>query len=195
VGQAPLSHCDSAATALPQGLPSFDAGEERLDVQIALDFAMMAVRGECDVGVLMSGDTDLLPALEEIARLNDPVPRLLRGSQRPAVDTDFVLETHPSVATVDHDTYTTIQRQHRLHNTLADRWPPPRAPSNSAGDGVEVTLMGEGLVAGFVFDQRRCSIGVSTCGVHFAIMATASGSVVSHRPCRGRHRHGSGDGG
>ena len=38
-------------------------------MQLALDFAMMAVRGEYDVGVLMSNDTDLRPALEEVMNL------------------------------------------------------------------------------------------------------------------------------
>lgn len=34
---------------------------------LALDFALMASRGEYDVGVLMSTDTDLKPALEVVA--------------------------------------------------------------------------------------------------------------------------------
>lgn len=36
---------------------------------MALDFVMMAVRGEYDAGVLMSNDTDLRPALEEVIKL------------------------------------------------------------------------------------------------------------------------------
>lgn len=38
--------------------------EKGIDVQIAIDFVMMAQRDEYDVGILFSADTDLLPALE-----------------------------------------------------------------------------------------------------------------------------------
>ena len=57
----------------PPGFPKFKPIEKDIDVQIALDFALMAVRGEYDVGVLMSGDTDLLPALEEVLNLTSVV--------------------------------------------------------------------------------------------------------------------------
>jgi hypothetical protein len=43
--------------------------EKGIDVAIAVDFAMMAVRKEYDVGILFSGDTDLLPALEAVASM------------------------------------------------------------------------------------------------------------------------------
>ncbi len=57
----------------PPGFPKFKPMEKGIDVQIALDFALMAVRGEYEVGVLMSGDTDLLPALEEVLNLTGAV--------------------------------------------------------------------------------------------------------------------------
>lgn len=41
--------------------------EKGIDVSIAVDMVAMAVRGELDVAVLFSGDTDLLPAAEFIA--------------------------------------------------------------------------------------------------------------------------------
>ena len=53
----------------PPDFPKSKPVEKGIDVQIALDFALMAVRGEYDVGVLMSRDTDLLPALEEAVGL------------------------------------------------------------------------------------------------------------------------------
>ena len=56
----------------PQNYPASPAQEKGIDVQIALDFAMMAVRNEYDVGVLVSNDTDLRPALEEVIRLGAP---------------------------------------------------------------------------------------------------------------------------
>jgi hypothetical protein len=40
--------------------------EKGIDVCIAIDFVMMAMRNEYDVGVLFSADTDLLPALEAV---------------------------------------------------------------------------------------------------------------------------------
>ena len=41
--------------------------EKGIDVQLAVDFATMAIRGQYDTGILMSRDTDLLPALEFVA--------------------------------------------------------------------------------------------------------------------------------
>lgn len=45
--------------------------EKGIDVAIAVDFFAMAARGEYDVGVLFSGDTDLLPALEAVTRMDE----------------------------------------------------------------------------------------------------------------------------
>ena len=57
----------------PRNYPASRPQEKGIDVQIALDFVMMAVRGEYDVGVLMSNDTDLRPALEEVIELDTAV--------------------------------------------------------------------------------------------------------------------------
>lgn len=43
--------------------------EKGIDVALAIDFVVMAVRGQFDVGILMSTDTDLKPALEAVAEL------------------------------------------------------------------------------------------------------------------------------
>jgi uncharacterized LabA/DUF88 family protein len=43
--------------------------EKGIDVRLAVDFVAMALRGEYDVGVLMSHDTDLVPALEAVLDL------------------------------------------------------------------------------------------------------------------------------
>ena len=53
----------------PRDYPASPPQEKGIDVQLALDFVMMAVRDEYEVGVLMSNDTDLRPALEEVVRL------------------------------------------------------------------------------------------------------------------------------
>lgn len=44
--------------------------EKGIDVQLAIDFVVMAVRGEYDVGILVSADTDLIPALDAVYDLN-----------------------------------------------------------------------------------------------------------------------------
>jgi len=43
--------------------------EKGIDVRLAVDFVAMALRDEYDVGVLMSHDTDLVPALEAVVDL------------------------------------------------------------------------------------------------------------------------------
>ncbi len=50
--------------------------EKGIDVALAVDFVMMAVRNDYDVGVIMSTDTDLQPALEAVLELGGkPFPR------------------------------------------------------------------------------------------------------------------------
>jgi hypothetical protein len=52
--------------------------EKGIDVALALDAAVMAVRGEYDVGIVMSTDTDLKPVLEFVTSLTNPAnkPRI-----------------------------------------------------------------------------------------------------------------------
>lgn len=54
------------------GRASAKPKEKGIDVQIAVDFVLMAVRDEYDVGVLMSLDTDLRPAIEAVLALGGP---------------------------------------------------------------------------------------------------------------------------
>lgn len=53
----------------PVNWPSERAREKGVDVHLAVDFATMAIRNEFDVGVIVSCDTDLRPALEEALRV------------------------------------------------------------------------------------------------------------------------------
>lgn len=53
----------------PVGWPDERAQEKGVDVAIAVDFVMMAVAKKYDVGILMSTDTDLKPALEAVVSL------------------------------------------------------------------------------------------------------------------------------
>jgi hypothetical protein len=55
-------------------LPGEKPGEKGIDVALTIDFAVMAVRGEFDVGVIFSTDTDLKPALEFVAGLGEGKP-------------------------------------------------------------------------------------------------------------------------
>src|SRR6266516_16387 len=60
----------------PAGWPAEKAEEKGIDVALAMDFHAMAVGGEYDVGILMSTDTDLKPALEAVIALGgSPFPR------------------------------------------------------------------------------------------------------------------------
>ena len=74
----------SRALRYPVGWPSVKAQEKGVDVALAVDFVVMAVRGEYDVGVLLSSDTDLLPALEGVLALGgDPYPTAEVASWQP----------------------------------------------------------------------------------------------------------------
>jgi len=60
----------------PYDWPKTPAQEKGIDVALAVDFVTMAVNGDYDIGVLMSTDTDLIPALEAVIRLDGrPYPR------------------------------------------------------------------------------------------------------------------------
>jgi len=72
--QSPMVDVTMRTLRYPYGWPnSHQAGEKPqekgIDVALAIDFVSMAVAGDFGVGVLMSTDTDLKPALEAVARL------------------------------------------------------------------------------------------------------------------------------
>lgn len=54
----------------PNNWPRERPQEKGIDVSLAVDFVLMAVRNEYDVGILMSSDTDLIPALEAVVDLD-----------------------------------------------------------------------------------------------------------------------------
>lgn len=53
----------------PYTWPDGKAEEKGIDVSLAVGFVVEAIQGEYDVGILMSTDTDLRPALEAVLRL------------------------------------------------------------------------------------------------------------------------------
>jgi hypothetical protein len=59
------------ALRYPRGYPTLPPQEKGVDVKLAVDFVAMAIRGEYDVGILMSEDTDLKPAIEAVIELPD----------------------------------------------------------------------------------------------------------------------------
>ena len=60
----------------PRSWPNEREQEKGIDVQLAIDLVAGAVRDEYEVGILMSTDTDLNPALEFVRDLQgDPFPR------------------------------------------------------------------------------------------------------------------------
>jgi NYN domain len=76
MGEGPQSEGHLATLRYPRNWPQQKEEEKGIDVALAIDFVTMAVRGEYDVGVIMSTDTDLKPALEAVAEMGgNPYPR------------------------------------------------------------------------------------------------------------------------
>jgi len=57
------------ALRYPHDWPQTRAQEKGIDVALAVDFVQMAVLREFDVGVIVSTDTDMKPAIEAVLRL------------------------------------------------------------------------------------------------------------------------------
>jgi uncharacterized LabA/DUF88 family protein len=53
----------------PPGRPLSEAEEKGIDVQLSIDAMVMGVRGEYDVAIIVSADTDLLPVVEGLLAL------------------------------------------------------------------------------------------------------------------------------
>lgn len=56
--------------------------EKGVDVKIATDLVAMAYAGEYDVAILVSGDSDLAPAVREVRRLGRVVENAMPRSRR-----------------------------------------------------------------------------------------------------------------
>lgn len=72
----------------PRGWPAEDPEEKGIDVQLALGMVEAIVGDTCDVAIMFSRDTDLLPAVETLARGS----RAPTASKRPCGPTN----THPA---------------------------------------------------------------------------------------------------
>lgn len=64
-------HVSTRQLRYPRGYPGpgLKPEEKGIDVQLAIDFVMMRLRDEFDIGIMFSGDTDLVPALEAVCDL------------------------------------------------------------------------------------------------------------------------------
>jgi uncharacterized LabA/DUF88 family protein len=72
----PLAKVITRTLRYPSTWPSQREEEKGIDVALAIDFVMMAVKRRYDVGILVSTDTDLKPALEAVCDLRGrPFPR------------------------------------------------------------------------------------------------------------------------
>lgn len=72
--RSPLVDLTMRTLRYPKGWPASSRLAERpqekgIDVALAIDYVVMAVRREFEVGILMSTDTDMKPALEAVAQL------------------------------------------------------------------------------------------------------------------------------
>jgi uncharacterized LabA/DUF88 family protein len=60
----------------PPTFPDEPPKEKGVDVHLAIDVVRLAIEGEYDVGIVLSTDTDLRPAVEYVTNKYDPVPRV-----------------------------------------------------------------------------------------------------------------------
>lgn len=98
-------HIATRQLRYPRGYPGMGLKPEEkgIDVQLAVDFVMMRLRDEYDVGIIFSGDTDLVPALEAVCQIAKerqlPMPEVCawgqQGSSRPRLRVKgFALRCH-----------------------------------------------------------------------------------------------------
>ena len=109
-GKSPLVQVVTQPLRYPRDYPNSPAQEKGVDVRLAIDFAMMAVRDEYDVGVLMSNDTDFRPVLEEVIGLGDKSVAV--AAWRPLTAQPrrlWVGRNSPWCHWIDYDAYLAIQ--------------------------------------------------------------------------------------
>ena len=63
-----LTPCVARPLRYPRIWPDAPSYEKGVDVELAVDIVSLALRDTCDVTVVASADTDLLPAIEEVRR-------------------------------------------------------------------------------------------------------------------------------
>jgi hypothetical protein len=70
--ESPLARPRLRPLRYPRDFPAARPLEKGVDVQLALGLLECLLGGGCDVAVLMSNDTDMIPVIETVARLRGP---------------------------------------------------------------------------------------------------------------------------
>jgi hypothetical protein len=128
--QAWVDECDPAILQVrtrplryPYGRPLQDAEEKGVDVQLAIDAMVMAVKDEYDLAILATTDTDFLPVVEGLTTL-----RAQTGKPDVAVigwaGTEQKLEADVPVLWIGRRDYETVRNTVDFNLTAAER----RAP-------------------------------------------------------------------
>lgn len=81
--RTPQTKVFSRTLRYPGDWPNVKAQEKGVDVALAVDLVLMAAKDEYDVGVVVSNDTDLLPALEAVLELEDSTVEVEVASWQP----------------------------------------------------------------------------------------------------------------
>lgn len=112
-GDAPTVQTFARPLRYPPNYPSESAQEKGVDVALAVDCVRMAVKGEYDVGILVSEDTDLRPVLEAILDL-DRGPTIEVASWQPLYERPRFLtipDRYVKVHLLDRRTYDAVADQ------------------------------------------------------------------------------------
>jgi hypothetical protein len=78
--QSPKVRVITRTLRYPNYWPDEKPEEKGIDVSLAVDFVLMAARDDYDVGIVISTDTDLNPALEAVVQLGTARPEVAAWS-------------------------------------------------------------------------------------------------------------------
>lgn len=126
-GQSPLIEVIRRPLRYPGSWPKQRAREKGVDVALGIDFVRLAVRGAHEVGVLVSTDTDLVPALEaalEIKTVGVHI-EVVRGG--PRAPTSGLASAGNSPGAISLTKLTTRRSEITATTTRRDRARPARA--------------------------------------------------------------------
>lgn len=105
----PLVHTILKDVRYPADFPASRAQEKGVDVALAIDFVRLAYEGAYDVGIIVSRDTDLLPALETVRDLG--LARVEVAAWRNASRLNFPGSFLPWCHKLNRDDYESVRDQ------------------------------------------------------------------------------------
>lgn len=91
----------------PSGWPRTPAQEKGIDVALAVDLVSLAFVGDYDVGIVMSSDTDLLPAIEAVTDVTRARVEVAAWRRRPRLS--FTDDRKLWCHWIDQDEYRSIE--------------------------------------------------------------------------------------